>query len=181
MKITAVTAPDAASDPAHPEHDRWVKDVTLKREVEWAKTVGLPLSVAEAENKRLLELTDKQAKFAPRQVKKKEPPKREPVISKDGVVRRQASPIAQPKTPPCKHCGTCRVCRRTSRAMAIIHRRKESKALDALALRMFVSALQAQSQIGKFKGLSKRDADRALTVEIESICDASIRHLGAWI
>lgn len=65
--------------------------------------------------------------------------------------------------------------------MAIVHRRKESPALDALALRMFVAALQARAGIGKFKHLSKRDVDRALTVEMEAICDASIRQLGAWL
>lgn len=179
MKITAVTAPAEASSPTHPDHDRWVKDVTLAREMEWAKTVGIPTRVAEAENQRLLELSAKQAKDAPAPAKAK---RKEPApVDHRGVTRRVASPIATPKSPPCKHCGKCRVCRRTSRVMTVIHRRKESPALDALALRMFVSALQAQAGIGKFKGLKQRDVERALTLEMESVCDASIRHLGAWI
>jgi hypothetical protein len=158
-----------------------IKDATLKMEVEHAKRVGLPLRVAEANNIRLLERSEQIAKAAKPKAKKQKA--RPAAVDAKGVTRRAvaASPIAVPRTPPCKHCGICRLCRRMKRALAIIHRRKESPALDALALRMFVSALQAQTQIGKFKGLTKRDADRALVVEIESICDASVKHLGAWL
>ena len=160
-----------------------IKDATLKREIEHAKIVGIPLRVAEANNIRLLERSEQIAKDAKKPAKKVESPAvaRQKRHAERGITKRAASPIAMPKSPPCKHCGICRVCRRTKRALAIIHRRKESPSLDALALRMFVAALQAQTQIGKFKGLTKRDADRALTAEIESCCDASIRQLGAWM
>ena len=184
MKVSSVTAPDAASDPAHPDHDRWFKDTTLKMEIEHAKRLGIPLRHAEAENVRLLELHDRTVRESrPVEKRKPKPVGTPPQEAHRGVIRRPARPekIKKVNLSPCGHCGTCRACRRTSRTMAIIHRRKETPALDTLALRMFVAALQAQSQIGKFKGLTKRDADRALTVEIESICDESVRQLGAWV
>jgi hypothetical protein len=157
-------------------------------EIEHAKRLGLPLRHAEAENQRLLERTERELAGKPKAPAKK----RAPVVDNQrlsrqmhdaarGVTRRAAAPIVAPKPPPCKHCGTCRLCLRTKRVMTIIHRRKESAALDSLALRMFVTALQAQAAIGRFKGLSRRDADRAHVVELESICDASVRYLGAWM
>jgi len=183
LKITPVSAPDAASDPAHPDHDRWVKDTTLKMEIEHAKRLGLPLRHAEAENVRLLELHDRTAKDqAPAGKRKPKPVGVATRKQHDGVIRRPARPekIKQAKLSPCGHCGTCVPCKREKRALLIIQRRKDSPAIDFLALRMFVAALQSQSSIGKFKGLSKRDAGRAVVAEIELVCDASVRHLGAW-
>ncbi len=55
MKVAATEIPDAASNPTHPDHDRWVKDRTLRMEVEHAKVLGLPLRIAEQENQRLLD------------------------------------------------------------------------------------------------------------------------------
>jgi hypothetical protein len=181
VKISPVTAPTEASDPAHPDHDRWFKDTTLKMEVEHAKRVGIPLRYAEAENQRLLEQHDRMAADRPAE-KPKRKPIAQPAKVAEGVIRRPAQPekIKKVGLSPCGRCGTCIVCKREQRAMLIIARRKESPALDMLALRMFVAALQSQSSIGKFKGLSRRDSDRAMTVEVESICDTSVRHLGQW-
>lgn len=65
MKITAVTPSDAASDPKHPDHDRWVKETTLKIEVEHAKRLGLSFRDAETENAYWLQRAEAKAREKP--------------------------------------------------------------------------------------------------------------------
>lgn len=189
MKVTAVTPADNASDPKHPDHDRWVKETTLKMEVEHAKRVGLPLRVAEAENLRLLERSEQIAKSQKPATKKKPaavtadmPRKghRQRVLERGVTVKKAGPEISLLKLSPCGRCGTCRNCMRERRVLLIVQKRKDDAFLGALANRLFIAGLHASARVGKFKGLSKRDVDRALTVQAESACDASVRLLGNW-
>lgn len=181
MKVTPVTAPAEASDPAHPEHDRWVKDVTLAREMEWAKTVGLPTRVAEAENARLLELTAKQAKDAPPPAPKqnKKQPAETGRTDSRGVTRRVAAPAAA--EPKGCICGRCLDCKRNMRVMAIIERKRAGD-VSALAYwnELTSTSLAAAAGVGRFKGLRKADIRRAMLATIDSICDRSVSLMGAW-
>lgn len=180
MKITPVTAPAEASDPAHPDHDRWVKDVTLAREMEWAKTVGIPTRVAEAENTRLLELTAKQAKDAPPPAPKKKQAAPPPVDHR-GVTRRVASPIVAPKTPTCMNCGRCLICKRNARVMAIFQsKRAGNDTARALVGELGAASFSASMGVGKFRGMRPADIRRMIANIIDSICDRSVATMGPW-
>lgn len=191
MKVQAVTPSDVASHPSHPDHDRWVKEKTLRMEIEHARVLGIPLRIAEAENVRMLERSERIAKETPQKLTKKRKPhgvldaqgrtSRQQRNRERGVIVKPATPEVKPvKLSPCGRCQKCLACRREQRAMLIIHRRKENRGLDMLALRMFVTALHSKAGSGKFKGLSKRDTDRAVSADVETICDESVRWLGAW-
>jgi hypothetical protein len=62
VKIHAVTPTDAASDPLHPDHDRWVKERTLAMEVAHAQRMGLGLRHAETENAYWLQRAEAKAR-----------------------------------------------------------------------------------------------------------------------
>lgn len=186
MKVTAITVDANASDPAHPDHARWVKDYTLAMEVAEAKRRGLPLSVAEANNQRLLERADKIAKNKsaaskpdPRRIRES----RDDRHKARGVTVRQAKPLVSPlKLSPCGRCGTCRACMRERRVLAIIIKAKQGDAVMlGLAWQMTATALDAQGGVGRYLHMSKADRDRAVTAKAELICDQSVRWLGAWL
>jgi hypothetical protein len=184
MKIAAVTAPDAASDPAHPDHDAWVKDHTLKMEIEHAKRVGIPLRVAEAENQRLLE---RSARIA-RETSKPKKPKPAPRTTRQQRHRQRSVTIraAKPIVPgaamsPCGRCGVCRRCMRERRILKIIQKgRAGDQFMFSLALEMTATLMNAMNCRGPFKDLSPADSDRMVANAAESICDRSIRWLGEW-
>lgn len=179
MTVTAVVAPDAASDPAHPDHDRWVKERTLKMEIDHAIALGLPLAYAEAENVRLLERAEQIAKATPRKIDK---PKKnighnERLLQR-GVTKRAADKqYDEPKR--CK-CGVCPGCKRAHRIVLIMQMGRQNKTLGDLAKKLMLVSLQASSGTGRFSGLNKRDTARALHAYVDAACDASVRELGAW-
>lgn len=180
MTIAAVTPPDAASDPAHPEHDRWVKEVTLRREVEHAQLVGLPLHVAEAENRRLLERADRIAADQKPVARQTKAPQfeREKRMQERGVVRRK--PAARRGARACA-CGKCVPCKRNVRILALFQRKQAGDvSVRALVSEMGSASLAASAGVGSFKGLSKADARRALAVIVDSICDRSVAWMGPW-
>lgn len=180
MKIAAVTPPDAASDPAHPDHDRWVKDRTLKMEIEHAQRVGLTLRDAESENARLLARAEQKAKQAP-------------VVAKPGTsstrarARRHAdrgitrkAPKKPAHTRECV-CGTCTPCRRKMRVAAIFQRRNAGDVtMKQHADDLFMAFLAATTSKGAFTGLRPRDARRALAAKVDSICDSTVFFMGPW-
>lgn len=175
MKVIAVTPSAAASDPAHPDHDRWVKETTLKMEVEHAERVGKTLREAEAENAYWL---NRSARIQPANNTKPTKPRRsrEQRLSERGVTVRPA-PLVRPLKPsPCGRCGVCRSCMRERRVVLILQKRNESQFLANLAHGL----LKASMRIGKFAGLSKRDYERAVVAACESACEASISRLGDW-
>ena len=182
MKIVAVTPAADASDPAHPDHDRWVKDVTLKMEV------------AEANNRRLLDRAERIAKDKPSGlVKKRKPPSvqqerqrrksRLQRLQERAVTVKAAQPLVSPlKLSPCGRCGTCRACMRERRVLAIIEKaRAGDLSMLNLAWQMTATALDAQGGTGRYRDMNKADRDRAVTAKAEFICDQSVRWLGNWI
>jgi hypothetical protein len=177
VTIAAVTPPDAASDPKHPDHDRWVKDRTLKMEIEHAQLVGLTLRDAEAENARMLARAEQKAKEAGPAIKTKAP------ISRDREMRHATRGITRKapkkaKKPECA-CGLCVPCRRKMRVLAIFQRRQDP-AIKAFGDNLFTSFLAATTGKGEFAGLRPGDAKRALTARIDRICDASVFLMGTW-
>ena len=186
MKVQAVTPSDAAADPSHPDHDRWVKEVTLKREVEHATRLGLPLRVAEAENQRLLEIADK--KGPPPKLAKKRPRQADHNIGHAartrarGVQRRAPRPlVAGAHLSPCGRCGTCLRCRREKRVNAMtVLARQGDLSMVATLWKLAIYASQAQSGLGQFATMSPRDANRMVIRRLEEVCDATIPLMGEW-
>ncbi len=186
-KVSAVTAPDAASDPAHPDHDRWVKQYTLAMEIEHAKRIGGSIRQAEAENLRLLTRMENMARganaaatHAPRKSRKQRALDR-------AVQIRAAMPARDPgvlwlKSSPCGRCGVCRACMRERRILAIsqLTKQRDEWAL-AVMWRLSLFLLKANSGAGEFAGLSKSDINRRVTAEAERVCDESVKRMGAWI
>lgn len=177
MTITAVTPPDAASDPKHPDHDRWVKDRTLKMEIEHAQLVGLTLRDAEAENARLLARAEQKAKESGPVVK----PPRTPSIAREQRHAERGITRKAPKKARLEcACGLCVPCRRKLRVLAIFQHRAADPGMKMLGDDLFAAFLGASTGVGSYKGLSKRDAKRALSIKIDAICDRSVYKLGAW-
>lgn len=194
MKITPVTIDSAASDASHPDHDRWVKETTLAMEVEQAKRLGLPLSVAERENQRLLERAERIAKDSPQKLAKKknapgtqvdmeERKSRLQRLQERAVTIRAAQPTVSPlKLSPCGRCGTCRACMRERRVLLIIEKsRQGDRIMLNLAWQMTATAIDAHGGAGRFAGMSKADCDRIVAQKAEDICNRSERWLGKWI
>lgn len=192
MKISAVTVPDAASDPAHPDHDRWVKERTLKMEIEHAKVLGLPMRFAEAENQRLLERSEQIAKDKkPALGKKKKAPAITPEHARQnraerkaarGVTVKWAAPeVAGAKLSPCGRCGTCIRCKREKRVFAMSIKARAGDLKFAVVLwRLAMYAQQAQDGTGRFAGVSPSDANRMVIRRLEEVCDATIPTMGEW-
>lgn len=193
MKIVPVTVDAAASDVAHPDHDRWVKETTLAMEIEQAKRMGVPLSVAERENQRLLERADRIAKDGPQKLTKKkhapgtgqdieERKSRLQRLQERAVTIRAAQPMVSPlKLSPCGRCGTCRACMRERRVLLIIEKsRQGDRIMLNLAWQMTATAIDANGGVGRFATMSKADRDRVVAQKAEDICERSVRWLGAW-
>lgn len=183
MTVQAITPSDAAADPAHPDHDRWVKERTLAMEVEHAKRVGLPLRVAEAENLRLLELADK--KGPPAKLTKKQPKKNKGHAARvdgRGVMKRAPRQLVQgARVSPCGRCGTCLGCRRERRIQAMSHAALQGELKwVAVIWKLGIYAQMASSCTGPFSGMTKRDANRILIRRLEDVCDASVPQMGPW-
>lgn len=190
MKVDAVSVPDSASDPAHPDHDRWVKERTLKMEIEHAKVLGIPLRVAEQENQRLLERAERIASDKPKLTRKKKPPgtsagqrvSRAQRIASRGVTVRHAQPLVMGASlSPCGRCGTCRRCKREKRVFAMSQKAKEGDHKFVVILwQLAMFAQQAQDGTGRFAGLSPRDANQMVIRRLEDVCDATVPAMGEW-
>jgi hypothetical protein len=176
VTITAVTPPDAASDPVHPDHDRWVKEKTLRMEIEHAQLVGLSLRHAEAENARMLARAEQRAKEQPAP-KAKAPPSeaRAQRHAARGITRR----APKKRKAECA-CGLCTPCKRKMRVLAIFQRRASSDAMCALGKDLGVALLALVSGKGSFAGMRQSDAKRAFNAKIDAICDRSVPLLGGW-
>lgn len=179
MSVTAVTPSDAASDPKHPDHDRWVKEHTFAREVAHAQRIGATLRDAETENARLLARAEQLAQRpTPAPVAPRKP--REERLQERGVTVTAPKKISLLKQSPCGRCGTCRNCMRERRALLIVQKRKDGGPVGALAGRIKSITDQFIMRVGVFRDLSKADRDRALTAVVEEICNLSTPHLGEW-
>lgn len=186
MKVAAVTPGEAASDPLHPDHDRWVKETTLKMEVEHAQKLGGTLRDAEAENARLLARMEALAREAKPVHQRNVPRKSRAERMLDRAV---SVKHAMPKpnmwlaSSPCGRCGLCRGCKREKRVLAIGHlatKQKDPWAMQSMwGISLLLLRIQAGS--GEFKGVSKSAAQKRLVAAVEKVCDESVKKLGAWL
>lgn len=189
MKVQAVTPVESASDPKHPDHDRWVKETTLKMEVEHAKRVGLSLRDAETENAHWLQRAEalareaKPAAPAPSKEQRKRKT-REERLAERPVERRVAKgpPRTWKNTSPCGRCGTCRGCKREKRiyAIAVAARRDGDQVYKEALNTLWLHSMSAQNLTGTYAGMTKRDALRRLVRRMEDLCDSTIMQMGPW-
>jgi hypothetical protein len=189
VKITAVTPTDAAADPLHPDHDRWVKERTLAMEVAHAQRMGLSLRHAETENAYWLQRAEAKARestspavASPSAKKRKTRAER---LAERPVVVKAAKPERKrtlKDLSPCGRCGLCRACKREKRiyALAIKARNERDPKLMELIKLLWLETMQASSRTGKFQGMSTRDANRIIARRLEDICDSTIPAMGEW-
>lgn len=187
MKVEAVAPAADASSPAHPDHDRWVKERTLQMEVEHAERLGLTFRDAEAENLRQLERSEAIAKAAPivtpatnRQAPRDGHGER---VAKRGVFKRAPKPtVRNARLSPCGRCGLCRHCK-IERRLFLMCQKAKAKDLKYVVVmwRLGMMGEQAAKRIGPFFGMSKRDADRKLVRILEDACDATVPSMGPWL
>lgn len=188
IKIELATPTDAARDPLHPDHGRWVKEQMLARETAWLRSLGVQVRsrTVDASIERGLQ------RLAAR---KRE--SRKVAVQRDVTTMRTAEKLAEragarlirrplrqaPKAPPylCKRCGTCIRCRREARALRIIELgRAGDMRMRTLALEIVRVGLRSHAKIAEFEHLSPRDANRAITRVVEDVCDRSVSMMGEW-
>lgn len=187
MKITPVTLAADASSPTHPDHARWVKEQTLKREIAFHGG----LRAAETANMRNLE---RLANRKMRPAKPKKERKRKEItheqLAASGVTKRIAPAKKLPPMPACKLCRKCVRCKRELRMSQIMTkgRQQEPKAL-ALVQELVAIVLAAQARkdykdaLGRELPFSRLgDIDRlcAITQGTEWVCDRSVSFMGQW-
>lgn len=189
MNIKAVTPSASAASPSHPDHARWVKEVTLAQEVAHAQSLGLSSRHAEAENMRQLErLANRKRK--PRKPKAPKKIDTAEQLAKQGVTQRVAPVKKLPPVPPCKLCGQCLRCKRELRMSQIMTkaRQQDPKALSlvqelvaigfaANARRDYRDAIGRELPFSRLKG---HDYNRAVTAGAEWVCDRSVSFMGQW-
>lgn len=183
-KVVAISAPDAASDPLHPDHDRWVKDRTLKMEVDHQMLIGGTIRAAEVENQRMLNRSEQLAKAAKAKPAKAPPPRkpRDQRLHERAVKISQAMPRASWKeTSPCGRCGLCRGCKREKRIFAIGKLVKQEPWAFTEMMRLVLTLNKINAGAGEYRGVKPSDAQRKLVHETESICDRSVKFMGRWI
>lgn len=189
MKITAVTPSAAASNPSHPDHARWVKEQTLKLEIDNARARGLSFRDAETENTRQLErlANRKRRPPAPKKAKRIDTPEQ---LAKEGVTVRPAPKRKAPPMPPCKLCRVCVWCKRAIR-VSMIGVKARQQDLRALSLQNELNAIvfaassrrDYRDALGRelpFSRITGIDVDKAVTQGIEWVCDRSIPFMGQW-
>jgi hypothetical protein len=186
VKIAAVTPTDAASDPNHPDHARWVKETTLAMEVAHAQRMGGTLRDAEAENNRLLLRMEALARNEKPTIAKPRRSRQERMLERAVEVK---AALPQPATltwlgsSPCGRCGVCRACLREKRILAIGHLATKNR--DPWAMKSMwnitLLLLRAKGGIGEFRGATKGRAHSLVVSAAEKLCDESVKRLGAWM
>ena len=190
MKVTAVTPSDAAASPTHPDHARWVKEQTLKREILHAQSVGLSARDAETTNMRALERLANR-KQRPAKPKKQRAKAIKPETFAEAGVSVREAPKQKAPVSVCNFCGKCRTCRRDMRMVAIIQKGKQGDtAAEAMAWEI-VGLLMASQQGSDYRDaagrhypfsiMNKRDRARAYIAGVEHVCDRSIALMGGWL
>ena len=190
MKVEAVTPTADASSPAHPDHDRWVKDYTLKMEADHAKRLGLSFRDAEDENNRQLVRSEAIAKAAPQRAATpprtdSKPPREGHAdrVAKRGVLKRPPKRrVVGAQLSPCGRCGTCRRCKREKRVFLMTQKAKAGDLKYVVILwNLGIYAQQAKDGTGPFVGIKPRDANRMVIRKLEDVCDGTVPSLGPWL
>lgn len=194
MSVKANTPSDAAKAPSHPDHSRWVKDITLKRETEHAILNGGTSRDAETINLANLERLDGRKRYAkPKKPKKKADAARREVTHADliaaGVTKKPAT-IRKVEARACNFCGLCMRCRRELRVSQIMAKAREGdKRAHALTMELVAVMFAAQRRVDYKDGLGRElpfsrlrgfERDRAATAGVENACDRSVSFMGEW-
>ncbi len=67
------------------------------------------------------------------------------------------------------------------RIVAISHKATAGdQQLLALMWPFALMALNSESRLGRFAGMSSRDIDRVMTMAAEELCDRTVRLMGEW-
>lgn len=190
MKVSAVTPVDAASDPQHPDHDRWVKETTLAMEVEHARRLGRSVRDAEIENAHWLQRSEEiareaKAPTAPAKPGLRKRLTREERLAQSPVTRTVAKGPGRTwkNTSPCGRCGVCRGCKREKRiyAIALAARRDGDKAYSEALNQLWLHSMAVEGRTGPYAGMTKRDANRILVRRMEDLCDSTTLQMGPWL
>lgn len=191
MTVKAVTAPDAARDPKHPEHARWVKERTLAAEIQHAQTIGLSARDAETANIRNLERLEARKRDAKPRTTPAKPQRRE-VTRADlaaANVTKRAATVRKVRPPRCNYCGVCVKCRRELRIRALINLSKTDPRAETLLWEVYAVMRAAdlgkdfQDGTGRIVPISTMNGPqrrRVATDCINAVCDRSTALLGAW-
>jgi hypothetical protein len=200
MTIAAAKPSPAAASPKHPEHARWVKDQTLKIEVDHARAMGGTYRDAEVANERsLARLAGRRRDRArPDPVPRKAPPsaaERQAKRAAEGVTFQPVAPVTLIPAPKCKACGRCIRCRREERTKLILQKGREGDpAMQWLALN-FVAILfglqkrtdtkiaptrRSRGREVPFSRMRHQQRINAFLDAAAAICDWSARMLGSW-
>lgn len=186
MKVSAVTPVDAASDPKHPDHARWVKETTLAMEIAHAQRMGGTFRDAEAENARLLIRMEALARNEKPTIAKPRKSRQQRMLERAVEVK-----AALPRPPaltwlgssPCGRCGLCRACLREKRILAISHMATRER--DPWAIKSMwgitLLLLRAKGATGEFRGANKTKAHQLVVSAAEKLCDDSVKRMGAWV
>jgi hypothetical protein len=172
---------------------RALKERTLAIEVHHAELTGGTLRDAETANARNLERMEAR-KSQPRRVAPPAKPRvfqhREVTKQDAAEVTRRPAPVKKLHAPKCRFCGTCRWCKRFSRSQLIMSKaRMGDAAMLALTHELVGLALAAQQKSDyrdaggveyPFSRITGHTATRAINAGVESVCDRSVPHLGAW-
>lgn len=197
MSVKLVTPDDAARDPKHPEHARWVKDQTLAREAQHAAAAGLSFRDAETINAANLARLERRKRIAApkrkRKSKRGEQPRNDEHarLAAAGVIKRPAPPqLVKPRPSPCNWCGLCVTCKREARLRRIMREAREGDyRARGLVMELVAMAFAAQKRsdykdsLGRelpFSRLQGRDRARATTAGAEWVCDRSAAFMGDW-
>lgn len=198
--VRASSPPAAAASPKHPDHARWVKEQTLRIEVDHARTTGGTLRDAELANARALErLSGRRRELArPDPIPRKAPPsaaERQAKRAEEGVTIKPVAPVTIIPPPECGVCGLCLRCRREERAKLIMRKGREGdRAMQWLSLNFVALMLGLQKRVDTkiapsrrargrevaFSRMRKQERITAFLDASAAICDWSVSALGAW-
>lgn len=172
-----------------------VKDAIVLREVEWRRSLGQQVVVADVEREvatKLERLVQKRKHAKPATPKKRkrivEPGEQTNAAAKMAEEsgyryhQREAPKVVPAPTSPCKWCGACVRCRREARVRQIMSHalREDTPTLTRMAWELVTLGLSAGGGMGRFADLSAPDRNRVITRAIEDVADRSVPVLGAW-
>lgn len=204
--VSAGTLTPDQADPAHPEHQRWVKETLVADEVERVRKLpgGHNVTHDAIDRKIAEDVRRHYAREREGDFDKAPAPKREAKVADPAAAEAEASgmrlsrcevaddtkpDIAKPPSMPCGFCGTCRACARTRRIIELVRTYKDSDgnvmaAYPGIAGQIVKLYWLHKAKLGPFREVaSVRDRRRIFNRMIEDICDSSNAVVGVpwWV
>lgn len=197
VDIVPVAVTDEQADPAHPEHQRWVKETLVRDEAQWlAKVPGGHNVTTDAIERKVTEdvrrhyAAEREGAYADQRPKPKQERSTNPAADAAAEIGAEftkgpdSSVVKAPPSMPCGWCGTCRACARTRRVAELVKTYSDSDGkvfavYPGLAGRLAMLFWLKRSKLGPFKELTTgRDRRRVFNRLVEDICDASDHLVG---